>query len=59
MSHGQVKRHEEVGASADVLDEGLSLMIDLKILVVDVVVKTLKSYQLEYTVHLCPILTEG
>jgi len=25
MSHGQVKRHEEVGASADVLDEGLSL----------------------------------
>ena len=34
-------------------------MIDLKILVVDVVVKTLKSYQLEYTVHLCPILTEG
>ena len=53
------KGHEEVGASADVLDEGLSLMIDLKILVVDVVVKTLKSYQLEYTVHLCPILTEG
>ena len=27
------KGHEEVGASADVLDEGLSLMIDLKILV--------------------------
>ena len=25
MSHGQVKRHEEVGASADVLDDGLSL----------------------------------